>query len=205
MLATGVAFTAWFAAEFGLELLRYAQSHHGWLPTTKQLSWAGVNNAKLVDSLSPIARAYNNVLAMLIGMVGLAIPLTANMHSPKLIDLFLKDRVNRIVLTLMALGAANTLFVLYIVGPEFAPMWAFRLAVGGSLVGWVVLVPYLFYVVRFLNPSTVVRRLHEEALNIIDEAKAHKMNQELAQAELRERLFQLGTLIMKSIDPPTAR
>ena len=56
------------------------------------MSWAGVNNAKLVDMLSPMARAYNNVLAMLIATIGLAIPLTANMHTPKLIEMFLRDR-----------------------------------------------------------------------------------------------------------------
>ena len=43
-----------------------------------------------------MARAYNNVLAMLIATIGLAIPLTANMHTPKLIDMFLRDRINRV-------------------------------------------------------------------------------------------------------------
>ena len=59
---------------------------------------------------------------------GLAIPLTANMHTPKLIDLFLRDRINRVVLSFMALGAAHVLFVAYIIGPRFAPLWSVRLA-----------------------------------------------------------------------------
>ncbi len=47
------------------------------------MSWADVNNPKLMDLMSPIARAYNNILAMLIATIGLAIPLTANMHTSR--------------------------------------------------------------------------------------------------------------------------
>ena len=89
-------------------------------PGVEQLSYAGnSNNVKMVDVLSPMARAYNNILAMLIATVGLAIPLTANMHTPKLIDMFLRDRLNQAMLFIMALGAGNVLFVDYLVGPHF--------------------------------------------------------------------------------------
>ena len=76
-----------------------------------------------------MARAYNNVLAMLIATIGLAIPLTANMHTPKLIEMFLRDRINRWVLTFMAFGAAHVLWVDYMIGPEFAPTWAIAFSV----------------------------------------------------------------------------
>ena len=88
-----VAFALLFGGEFFFEWDRAGRP--GW----SAISWAGVNNAKLVDILSPMARAYNNVLAMLIATIGLAIPLTANMHTPKLIEMFLRDRINRWVLT----------------------------------------------------------------------------------------------------------
>src|SRR5262245_63894242 len=129
-----------FALFFGLEFLfewRRA-GYPGWGST----SWAGVNNAKLVDVLSPMARAYNNLLAMLIATIGLAIPLTANMHTPKLIEMFLRDRVNRYVLSFMALGAAHVLWVDYMIGPKFAPTWAIAVAVYTAMIGWAILIPY---------------------------------------------------------------
>src|SRR5437762_6203498 len=110
-----VTFAVLFGAEFFLEWRAAGY------PGMSERSWADVNNAKLVDILSPMARAYNNVLAMLLATIGLAIPLTANMHTPKLIDVFLRDRINRFVLSMMALGAAHVLWVDYIIGPKFAP------------------------------------------------------------------------------------
>jgi hypothetical protein len=194
VLLLGGIFIAFAALEFAVEYVRLGQ------PSLRQLSWAGVNNAKLVDELSPIARAYNNVLAMLVATVGLAIPLTANMHTPKLIELFLTDRINQVVLTLMALGAANVLWVLYIIGPEFAPMWAFRVAVYGALLGWIVVIPYFFYVVRFLDPSTIVTRLQRDTMRIVVRGTEGAIDPETAQDEIKERLFQIGTIILKSID-----
>ncbi|NJM91014.1 MAG: DUF2254 domain-containing protein [Myxococcales bacterium] len=169
-------------------------------PGAAATSWAGINNGKLVDVLSPMARAYNNVLAMLIATIGLAIPLTANMHTPKLIDMFLRDRVNRVVLTFMAFGAAHVLFVAYIIGPEFAPLWAIRLAVLFSIAGWVILIPYFFYMMRFLDPSRVIVRLRDEIELLVDKTLRHKVDPVAVQHDVLRRIAQLGTIIIKSLD-----
>src|SRR5205823_9252951 len=141
---------------FGLEF--FVEWQRAGAPGAGAMSWADINNAKLVDVLSPMARAYNNVLAMLIATIGLAIPLTANMHTPKLIEMFLRDRVNRYVLSFIALGAAHVLWVDYMIGPQFAPTWSIALSVLLAIVGWALLLPYFFYVVRFVDPSRLVIR-----------------------------------------------
>jgi hypothetical protein len=187
-----------FALFFGLEFLfewRRA-GYPGWGST----SWAGVNNAKLVDVLSPMARAYNNLLAMLIATIGLAIPLTANMHTPKLIEMFLRDRINRWVLTYIAFGAAHVLWVEYLIGPEFAPTWAILLSVYMALLGWALLIPYFFYVVRFVDPTRLVIRLRDAATAIVERVAARRRDPIAAQQELGMRVGQIGTIVIKSLD-----
>ncbi len=187
-----------FATLFGLEF--FLEWQRAGYPGVAELSWAHTNNAKLVDVLSPMARAYNNVLSMLLGLIGLAIPLTANMHTPKLIDIFLRDRINRLVLSFMALGAAHVLWVAYMIGPEFAPTWAIAIAVYASILGWAVLIPYFFYVVRFLDPSRIIHRLRDEILRTIKKVAAGKADPVRAQEEISLRISQLGTIILKSLD-----
>lgn len=193
VMLIGGLFIVVFAAEAAFEIGMAR-------PTMEELTWAGQNNAKLLDALSPIARAYNNVLAMLLACIGLAIPLTANMYTPKLIEIFLRDRINQVILTVFALGAANSLFVLQLIGPGFAPMWAWRIAVWGSLVGWVLLIPYFFYVVRFLDPSTITDRLRGDAARLMELAAAGSDETESLQDALQQRIYQIGTLILKTID-----
>src|SRR3954471_1761567 len=180
-----IAFVA-FALLFGVEF--FVEWSRAGFPVWGAHSWIGVNTAKLVDVLSPMARAYNNVLAMLIATIGLAIPLTANMHTPKLIEMFLKDRINRWVLTFMAFGAAHVLWVDYMIGPEFAPTWAVLLAIYLALAGWALLIPYFFYVVRFVDPSRLVVRLREDAMDIVRRVAERKLDPMDAQTVLSTRI-----------------
>lgn len=190
-----VAFTLIFGCEFFFEWAR--AGYPGWGST----SFAGVGgNAKLVDVLSPMARAYNNILAMLIGMIGLAIPLTANMHTPKLIEMFLADRINRVVLTYITFGAAHVLWVDYMIGPEFAPTYAIAISVFMALVGWALLLPYFFYVIRFIDPSRLVIRLKDATVRIVDGVADRTRDPNDAQQEALRRVGQVGTIIIKSLD-----
>ncbi len=190
-----IGFAAIFAIEFFVEWSRAGY------PPWGGMSWAADgNNAKLVDMLSPMARAYNNVLAMLIATIGLAIPLTANMHTPKLIEMFLSDRVNRFVLTFITFGAAHVLWVDYMIGPDFAPTWAIGLSVFMALTGWALLLPYFFYVVRFVDPSRLVIRLGEAATTIVNKVADRQQDAADSQQELIRRVGQVGTIIIKSLD-----
>ncbi|HEX4418721.1 MAG TPA: DUF2254 family protein [Kofleriaceae bacterium] len=192
-----IAFVA-FALLFGLEF--FAEWWRAGSPGGADLSWADVNNAKLVDILSPMARAYNNVLAMLIATIGLALPLTANMHTPKLIEMFLQDRINRYVLSFITFGAAHTLWVDYMIGPKFAPTWAIALSVYLAMMGWAILLPYFFYVVRFVDPSRLLIRLREDATRIVHQVADRARDPMEAQTALAIRIGQVGTIIIKSLD-----
>ncbi len=189
-----IAFASLFAVEF------FAEWHRAGYPLWGVPSWSGVNNAKLVDMMSPMARAYNNVLAMLLATIGLAIPLTANMHTPKLIEMFLKDRINRWVLSFMAFGAAHVLWVEYMIGPQFAPVWAISVAIFLAILGWAILLPYFFYVVRFVDPSRLVIRLRENTMQIVARVAERDLDAYEAQPEVSTRISQLGTIIIKSLD-----
>jgi hypothetical protein len=190
-----VAFVVLFGGEFFLEWRRAG------FPGMSAMSWSEVGNtSKLVDILSPMARAYNNVLAMLMGTIGLAIPLTATMHTPKLIEMFLRDRINRGVLTFIAFGAAHTLWVDYIIGPHFAPTWAIAISVFLAIVGWALLLPYFFYVVRFVDPSRLIVRLRDETERLVERVATRKQDPVAAQPEISRHLNQLGTIIIKSLD-----
>lgn len=197
MRSFAIAFVA-FALLFGLEF--FLEWRRAGSPGAGDMSWAGINNAKLADVLSPMARAYNNVLAMLIATIGLALPLTANMHTPKLIEMFLRDRINRYVLSFMAFGAAHVLWVEYMVGPRFAPTWAITIAVYAAMIGWAILIPYFFYVVRFVDPSRLLIRLREDAMQIFRGVADRARDPISSQTVLSVRIGQVGTIIIKSLD-----
>jgi hypothetical protein len=114
--------------------------------------------------------------------------------------MFLRDRINRWVLTYIAFGAAHVLWVAYMIGPEFAPTWAIGLSVIMALIGWALLLPYFFYVVRFVDPSRLLIRLRESASRIVATVADRERDPIEAQVELGTRIGQLGTIIIKSLE-----
>jgi Predicted membrane protein (DUF2254) len=170
------------------------------MPAVSGQGWAGVNNAKMVDILSPIARGYNNILAMLLATIGIAIPLTANMHTPKLIDLFLRDRLNVVVLSIGAIGAANVLWVDFVIGPHFAPVWSYHIAVLGALAGWAVLIPYFIHVVRFLDPSTILKRLRADVERAIVRVQNGRLDPVRGRLQAAEFMAEIGAVALKAVD-----
>lgn len=168
-------------------------------PDLADLRFNEPKGPKPADFLSPAARAYNNILAMVLATIAIAIPLTANMYTAKLIDIFLRDRVNQFMLFFWAILAAHVLWVLYLVSPGFTPAWMIRVAVAGALLGWIMLIPYFYYIVGFLDPTRILARIRDEAiLGIGDGESPSHMRQ--VQSVLHQRLHHIGTIILKTID-----
>jgi hypothetical protein len=69
-----------------------------------------------------------------------------------------------------------------------------------AIAGWAILIPYFFYVVRFLDPSRVVRRLSEEIGHQLEAVAAKRRDPAATQEQVAERIDQLGTLVLKSLD-----
>ncbi|HMF11977.1 MAG TPA: DUF2254 family protein [Gemmataceae bacterium] len=182
-----------FFLEFLGEWLRQGR------PGFDALFFSGPNLGKPADFLSPTARAYNNILAMVLATIALAIPLTANMYTAKLIDMFLRDRINQFMLFFWAILAAHVIFVLYLSGPDFTPAWMIRASVLGAILGWIALVPYFYYIVRFLDPTRILARIKDEALEALRQAEQRSIAVRKAQETLNQNLRQICTIVLKTI------
>ncbi|MBL4849967.1 MAG: DUF2254 domain-containing protein [Planctomycetes bacterium] len=120
--------------------------------------------ARTEQVVSACSRFLATSLSMLVALCALALPLTANAYTPRLIELFLEDRLNRAVLMFFVIANAIVLwnaFMLGAVDPDSARARAL-LSVLLTLAALLVIAPYFLYVLRFLLPQTIVARLGRE-------------------------------------------
>ena len=110
---------------------------------------------ELRPAIANISRTLNQLIAVVIMALAIAVPLTANMYTPKLLEIFLGDRLNRIVLGLILFSTVNTLWVAARVANGRVPRFGVVLTFVLLLACFAVLVPYFFYVFRFLHPGPV--------------------------------------------------
>ncbi len=158
-------------------------------------------------------RSFNQLLAIVFTTVAIAVPLTANMYSVKLLELFIRDKVNLLVLGLFVLGVPNSVWVIHAVRSDYEPVFQIYLALGMSILYPAILIPYLYYVFRFLHPSHLLfrleRELRKEIAAVERDAKevaplARSLPRAQAVAVLLEHIASVGVRSVERIDRSTA-
>lgn len=149
---------------------------------------------------SPFARAYNNILALLLTFISLAIPLTANLYTPKLIEIFIRDKLNLFVLCGCAVLAAHSLFAITLSFDNWTPQLPFWIDCIGAILGWLFLMPYYFYVLSFIDPLTIIKRIHLSLMKELEDVANGKYPVAEAQNRVNQRIINLGSMLQRSVD-----
>jgi hypothetical protein len=179
-----------FGAELAFDLTRTHVPWHDLAATPR----AGAALA------STVSRAFNNLTSMVLTFIALAVPITANMYTPKLIDIFVRDKVNIAAMVFFAGMGAHAVFGQAMMYDQWAPVsiyWALWLS---GVVGFTVLIPYYFYVLGFLNPVTIIRRVTELIFREFDMIVAGVRPLPEARRRLDQEILTLGNVILRAID-----
>ena len=157
---------------------------------------------ELHAAMANISRTFNQLLALVTTALAIAVPLTANMYTPKLLEIFLGDRINRIVLGLILFSTVNTLWVNARISAGHVPRFGLVLTFVLLLACFAVLLPYFFYVFRFLHPSHILERLQQSATRLVQRLPELVVRKSVGalQADLRERIEHIRSLGMRSLD-----
>ena len=158
----------------------------------------GVVEARHLTSV--FSRASNQLMAIVFTAIAIAVPLTANMYSLKFLEFFLKDRVNAAVLVFVVFTSVNTTLLSYALKDDFVPTTAINLQLDLMILAAALLVPYVYYVFRFLHPRTLLDRLEKEIAAHVAAAGRGPAAAAERRAPLGEALEHLASIAIRSID-----
>lgn len=154
--------------------------------------------------ISDLNRMLGVTLSMLVALCALAIPLTANVYTPKLIEIFVNDTLNRVVLTGLVLANAIVLWNKWILAGPTPDGAQVRLMVclGIGLLGVLTIGPYLLYVLRFLLPTTIIGRLERQVLADLDTGghAASTAARVAADSAAIQNIKVLGNITLRSVE-----
>jgi hypothetical protein len=155
-------------------------------------------------AIGAMSRSHNQLLSVVLVSVALAIPITATHYTPKLLRLFLTDRIHVSILTLYALAALHANWVTYVVrsGPS-APLLA-GIVMSTAFIGFALVVPYFCYVIWFLEPTSLVSRIKKQGFRAAHRAAQNK-DMKSSKRDLAHSLHNLGSLMLKAIDGSARR
>jgi hypothetical protein len=161
-------------------------------------------------SASTTSRAYNVLVSLVLTSIALAIPLTANMYTPKLIDIFIKDKVNIVVLAFFVFSSAHVIWSTHATWDRgnglttvggFYPRVSLWISFESMILGWSILIPYFYYAFRFLNPTNIITRVSA----LVTDRFARIPNDPKTtfapvQEDLEQQILHLGNVILRALD-----
>jgi hypothetical protein len=118
----------------------------------------------LQNVLGNLAQTVAAVVGIVITVVAIVVQLAATRYTPRVTELFFKEKTNFIVLGFFVVSCVAAIWVSLAVGHGFLPKVSVAVSVMTVTLSLLLMVPYFAYVFDFLEPEKVVGRIQEDAV-----------------------------------------
>ncbi len=116
------------------------------------------------NALGNMAQVVAAVLGIVITVVSIVVQLAATRYTPRIADMFFRDRTNLAVMAFFVVACINAVWVSVSVGKDVMPRVSIIVTMLLVTFSLLVMVPYFAYVFDFLDPDSVVGRIQEQAV-----------------------------------------
>ena len=137
-------------------------------------------------------------IAIVIVVVVLGIQLTADRYSPRIIDIFVRDPLNGLVLALFLGSIIFTIVVSSEIKVDYVPRFSVGAATGLAVLDFAVLLPYVRYLFEIMRAETIIRSVRSRAERDI-RAAARGSEDRRPRHDLRDTLEQIKDIALGSI------
>jgi hypothetical protein len=148
------------------------------------------------NALGNLAQVIAAVLGIAITVVSIVVQLAATRYTPRVTEMFFRDRTNLMVMGFFVIACIDAVWVSLAVSRNFMPVYSILVTlciVTGSLL---LLVPYFAYVFNFLDPQTVITRIRRQALRV---ALQHDQDLAPLQEQVITAIEQLADISINAI------
>src|SRR5690349_13041484 len=107
-------------------------------------------------TMALVGTAEGVAIAIVIVVVVLGVQLTADRYSPRIIDIFIRDPMNALVLALFLISIVFTIFVSAEIKTDYVPQLGVATAVVLAVIDFAILLPYVRYMFSIMRAETII-------------------------------------------------
>jgi len=170
---------------------------------------AGLNPLELVfnydletlqNALGNLAQTVAAVVGIVMTVVAIVVQLAATRYTPRVTELFLKEKTNVVVLGFFVVSCIMAIYVSLAVGNGFLPKVSVVVAVLAVTLSLLLMVPYFVYVFDFLDPEGVVTRIRDSAIKVATRALKEPKSAQVTVLQAVEQLSDVAVAAMANHD-----
>ncbi|HEX6349443.1 MAG TPA: DUF2254 family protein [Candidatus Dormibacteraeota bacterium] len=148
-------------------------------------------------TMTLIGTAEGVAIAIVIVVVVLGVQLTADRYSPRIIDIFIRDPMNALVLALFLSSIVFTIVVSAEIKADYVPGAGFAVAIVLAIVDFAILLPYVRYMFLIMRAETIIRSLRHRGATTLRRAATRGRLE--ARHDMRDCLSQISDIALGSI------
>jgi hypothetical protein len=145
----------------GFYLLDWFSTHDSGNPFTTLFTF---DIDTLQNALGNMAQTVAAVLGIVITVVSIVVQLAATRYTPRIAEMFFRDRTNLGVMAFFVIACINAVWVSVSVERHFLPRVSIIFTMILVTASLLMMVPYFAYVFDFLDPDRVVGRIQQQAV-----------------------------------------
>lgn len=154
----------------------------------------------LQNALGNLAQTVAAVVGIVMTVVAIVVQLAATRYTPRVTELFLKEKTNVVVLGFFVVSCIMAIYVSLAVGNGFLPKVSVVAAVLAVTLSLLLMVPYFVYVFDFLDPEGVVTRIRDSAIKVATKAIKEPQSSQVTVLQAVEQLSDVAVAAMANHD-----
>jgi hypothetical protein len=154
----------------------------------------------LQNALGNLAQIIAAVLGIAITVVSIVVQLAATRYTPRVADMFFRDRINLAVMGFFVVACIDAVWVSLAVSRDYIPLATVLVTVGIVTTSLLALIPYFAYVFDFLDPEKVIARIgHQTLQNALGHGRRADADIEARQGQTVTSMEQLADVAVNAL------
>lgn len=154
----------------------------------------------LQSALGNLAQVIAAVLGIAITVVSIVVQLAATRYTPRVADMFFRDRINLAVMGFFVVACIEAVWVSLAVSRTYVPLATVLFTVTIVTISLLMLIPYFAYVFDFLDPEKVIARIGQQTLqNALGRGRNRKAPLALRQEQTMAGMEQLADVAVNAL------
>jgi hypothetical protein len=159
VLVLGGVALGWFLLVLGLDYTLSFSGTGGFWSTV-----ASYSPGDAQSTLGNLPEVVVGVLGIAITVVSIVLQLSATRYTPRVTEMFFRDRTNLMVMGFFVVASINCVWATFMIRQAYIPHLLVLLTMVTMTAALLVMIPYFAYVFAFLDPERIVLRLQQQAL-----------------------------------------
>ena len=154
------------------------------------------------DVIVNVSQVLIALLGVVMTVVAIVVQLAAQRYTPKLVDLFIEDRVNISYTVLLVVTNLYCGVMMFALHEGFLPFWTTLVLLVLTVVVFVLLIPYFSYVFRFLTPGNIIRIIRRNTNSAMQRVMSKELKKEdvrRLQSEVANSMEQISDISLSAV------